>query len=55
MLVWVKLNIPPFVRNHTQSVVQTCQIASLMIHVERAIRRIKRYRILGAVMPLTYG
>ena len=42
---------------HTQmsvkDVVQTRQIASLRTHVEIAIRRIKQYRILGAVMPLT--
>jgi hypothetical protein len=36
-----------------KDVISTRHIASLRIHVERAIRRIKQYRILGSVMPLT--
>ena len=52
-----RLNIPPFASRHTQmscnDVVKTRQIASLRIHVERAIRRIKQYRILGTLMPLS--
>ena len=57
MLIGVRLNIPPFAKKNTQmparDVVSTRQIASLRIHVERAIRRIKQYRILASVMPLT--
>ena len=53
----IKLNIPPFARKHKQmskkDVIITRHIASLRIHVERAIGRIKQYRILGTVMPLT--
>ena len=53
----VRLNIPPFASRHTQmscnDVVKTRQIASLRIHVERTIRRIKQYRILGTLMPLS--
>ena len=52
-----KLNIPPFVKNHQQlskkNVIVTRKIASLRIHVERAIGHIKQYRILSNVIPLT--
>ena len=55
--IGVKLNIPPFAKKNVQmppkDVVSTRQIASLRIHVERAIRLIKQYRILGETMPLT--
>ena len=51
-----KLNIPPFLKNQQQlskkNVITTRQIASL-IHVERAIDRIKQYNILSNVIPLT--
>ena len=57
MLIGVQLNIPPFAKKNTQmparDVVSTRQIVSLRIHVERAIRRIKQYRILASVMPLS--
>ena len=53
----VKLNIPPFLKAQKQlskkNVILTRQIASLRIHVERAIGRIKQYRILSSVVPLT--
>ena len=53
----VKLNMPPLARKHQQmskrDVITTRHIASLRIHVERAIGRIKQYHILGAVIPLT--
>ena len=46
----VKLNIPPFLKGKTQlepeELVETCRIASLRIHVERAMERIKNYHIL---------
>ena len=52
-----KLNIPPFLKNQQQlskkNVITTRQIASLRIHVERAIGRIKQYNILSNVIPLT--
>ena len=51
----VGLNIPPFLSSRQQldpsEVVETQQIASLRIHVERAIRRVKEYDILAGVMP----
>lgn len=51
----VRLNIPPFLGKREQlaasEVVDTQQIASLRIHVERAIRRVKEYNILANVMP----
>ena len=53
----VDLNIPPFLRGQQQlpaSDVQECRsIASLRIHVERAIGRIKSYAILGGTFPLS--
>ena len=51
----VQLNIPPFLGGRQQlaasEVVDTQQIASLCIHVERAICRVKEYDILANVMP----
>lgn len=51
----VGLNIPPFLSSPQQldpsEIVETQQIASLRIHVERAIRRVKEYDILAGVMP----
>ena len=53
----VGLNIPPFLGGRQQldasEVVETQQIASLRIHVERAIRRVKEFDILAGVMPAT--
>ena len=53
----VKLNIPPFMRGKTQLSLEeefeTRTIASVRIHVERAIERIKNYRILQGVIPNT--
>ena len=57
LLRGANLNIPPFVKDCQQlskkDVILTRQIASLRIHVERAIGRIKQYRILSSVVPLT--
>ena len=51
----VHLNIPPFLGGREQltasEVVDTQQIASFRIHVERAICRMKKYDILANVMP----
>ena len=57
MLKGAKLNIPPFASRNQQmskkKVICTRKIASLRIHVERAIGRIKQYRILCTDVPLT--
>lgn len=53
----VDLNIPPFLGSDAQmsaeDVVRTQQIASLRIHVERAINKIKNFRIWNGVIPLS--
>ena len=53
----VCLNIPPFLGNKGQitpeEVMQTQQIASLRIHVERAINKIKNFHIWDSVVPFT--
>ena len=53
----VSLNIPPFLGGDSQmseeDVVKTQQIASLRIHVERAINKIKNYHIWDTVIPLS--
>lgn len=55
--VGVKLNIPIFVENNAQfsaeQVIVNQRIASLRIHVERYINRIKNFRILDRPLPLT--
>ena len=57
LLRGANLNIPPFVKDCQQlskkDVILTRQIASLRIHIERAIGRIKQYHILSSVVPLT--
>ncbi len=50
------LNIPPFVRNNKMSkhnVIVTRKIASVRVHVERAIGRIKNFHILCGTIPLS--
>ncbi|KAL1442513.1 hypothetical protein MTO96_046380 [Rhipicephalus appendiculatus] len=52
----VKLNIPPFLHRHAlseQQVRETKEIASLRIHVERRIRRVKSFHIFDRPIPLT--
>ena len=53
----VTLNIPPFSNGHDQLTLEeevlTRKIASSRIHVERAIARIKNYRLLHQVIPLS--
>ena len=55
--IGVKLNIPPFLDGRQQlpaeEVQQGRRIASLRIHVERAIGRIKTYNILKGTLPNT--
>ena len=49
VLLGVKLNIPPFLRGNSQlsakEQVKTQRIASLRIHVERAMEQIKNFHI----------
>ena len=51
----VKLNIPPFLRCRQQldpsELVETRRIASLRIHVERAMERLKKFHILDKPLP----
>ena len=52
----IGLNIPPFWYCRGQlsanEVISTRRIASLRIHVERAIGQVKQFRILDSVMPI---
>ena len=51
----VRLNIPPFLRGKTQlsyrETTETRRIASVRIHVERAMERIKNYHIFDRTIP----
>ena len=51
----VSLNIPPFLGDRVQmsgpEVIETQQIASLHIYVERAIKRVKEFDILADILP----
>ena len=50
------LNIPPFVKGKqlsTKACSKTRRIASLRIHVERAIQRMKKFRLLKGVIPIS--
>ena len=53
----VSLNTPPTLGRRSQmdavQVVETQQIASLRIHIERAIRRVKEFDILSSIIPAT--
>ena len=53
----VSLNIPPFLGTDVQmsqeDIIKTQQIASVRIHIERAINRIKNYQIWNGVVPLS--
>ena len=53
----LKLNIPPFLKDQSSllpaEVVETQEIASVRIHVERAIRRVKGFHILDGVIDAT--
>ena len=53
----VTLNIPPFMENVSQlkprDVTKTRRIAEARIHVERVIGRIKNYRILQGILPIS--
>ena len=55
--VGVELNIPPYLSGQPQldepELVETRRIASLRIHVERAIERIKNYHFFDRPIPST--
>ena len=57
LLRFCKLSVPPGARTKAQMTTTECiktkHIANLRIHVERAINRIKTYRILKTVLPIT--
>ncbi|XP_061168609.1 uncharacterized protein LOC133177716 [Saccostrea echinata] len=55
------LNMPPFTNERrngrgrvltSKQIIETRKIASLRIHVERAIRRLKSFKMLGGILPL---
>lgn len=52
----VSLNIPPFLGSSAQmpaqDVVHTQEIASLRIHVERTVNKIKNFHIWDGMVPL---
>lgn len=54
----VNLNIPPFLsgreRLTPQEEILTKRIARVRIHVERAIERMKKFKIIGTTMPLSF-
>lgn len=53
----VDLNIPPFLNGRkkltAEEEIYTKQIARVRIHVERCIERIKKFRLLSKVIPLS--
>ena len=57
MLRFCSLSVPPGARVKSQMTMSECKktkdVANLRIHVERAINRIKFYRILKNTLPIT--
>ena len=56
----LKLNIPPFLKDrgalNPTEIIETQEIASVRIHIERVIRRVKSFHILDGVIDATmYG
>ena len=55
----VKLNIPPFLKGKLQlsqaDLVETRRIASLRIHVERAMERLKNFHIFDKPLPPSFS
>ena len=51
----VRVNIPPLLKGKEQldreKLIETCRIASLLIHVEHAMERIKNYHIFDKTIP----
>ena len=58
LLTGVRLNIPPFLRGKEQlssnKLITTRRIASLRIHVERAMERIKNFHIFDRPLPSSF-
>ena len=58
VLIGVKLNIPPFLKGKAQlsnsELIETRRIASLRIHVERAMERLKNFHIFDKVLPASF-
>ncbi|CAH3117580.1 unnamed protein product, partial [Porites lobata] len=56
LILGVTLNIPPFLGSNSQMTAQdfikTQEIASVRIHVERAINKIKNFHLWDSVVPL---
>ena len=56
-MIGARLNIPPFLRGKSQltenELVVTRHIASLRIHVERAMERIKNFHIFYKSIPVS--
>ena len=57
LLHFCNLQVPPGARSKSQmtkkEVQKTKEIANLRIHIERAIKRIKSYRVLKGTLPIT--
>ena len=57
MLKFCSLTVPPGARVKAQMTTEECKktkdVANLRIHVERAINRIKTYRLLKFILPIT--
>ena len=57
MLKFCTLSVPPGARVKTQMTTAECKttknVANLRIHVEPAINRIKTFRILKSILPIT--
>jgi len=53
---YCKLNVPPGARVKSQMTAEECkktkEIANLRIHVERAMNRIKEFKILKNILPI---
>ena len=54
--IGVKLNLPPFVDGHKQlppeEISEVKKVASVCIHVERTIRRMKSFSVLKHTIPI---
>ena len=58
LLRGVQLNIPPYLRGKVQlsgtELIETRRIASLRIHVERAMERIKNFHVFDRPLPASF-
>ena len=57
MFKFCSLSVPPGARVKSQMTMSECKktkdVANVRVHVERAINRIKNYRILKNILPIT--